>query len=199
MRKLFYALLAVTIFAFKVNAQSVKLNLEHAISPGTITTTDDQTIKGYIENQGSRDNQKQCLFYTDYNDRRTRKVYKPSELKGYTIENYQYKSLNYSGNISFIKSSNRNFLYVVKPGAITTCVYLIERDEQPVWQKGDEEPVSNASMLFSFKKNVLKLVGDYPELAAKIENKEKGYGLLNLQAIIDEYNAWYAAKNASKN
>jgi hypothetical protein len=88
---------------------------------------------------------------------------------------------------------------VVKPGAITTCVYLIERDEQPVWQKGDEEPVSNASMLFSFKKNVLKLVGDYPELAAKIENKEKGYGLLNLQAIIDEYNAWYAAKNASKN
>jgi hypothetical protein len=28
-----------------------------------------------------------------------------------------------------------------------------------------------------------------------VANKEKGYGLLNLLAIIDEYNAWFAAKN----
>jgi hypothetical protein len=33
------------------------------------------------------------------------------------------------------------------------------------------------------------LVKDDQELAAKIKNKEKGYSLLNIEAIVDEYNS----------
>jgi hypothetical protein len=39
-----------------------------------------------------------------------------------------------------------------------------------------------------------KLVDDYPELAAKVETKEKGYGLMKIYDIVDEYNAWWAKK-----
>jgi len=49
-------------------------------------------------------------------------------------------------------------------------------------------------MLFGFKKSMLKLVGDDAELAAKIERKDKGYGRLDIIAIVDEYNAWAASK-----
>jgi hypothetical protein len=39
-----------------------------------------------------------------------------------------------------------------------------------------------------------KLVDDYPELAAKVEAKEKGYGLMKIYDIVDEYNVWWAKK-----
>lgn len=73
-------------------------------------------------------------------------------------------------------------------------VYFIENEQQPVWQKGNDEPVSNSQLLFGFKKNAVKLVNDDAELVGKIERKEKGYGMLSLDKIVDEYNAWAAAQ-----
>ena len=192
MKKLFYLFLLFTAFAIKTNAQSNGPSLEYRLYPGTVTTTDGQTIKGHIRNGDNQYNQKKCEFYGDMNDSRSRKTYSPADLASYTIENYQYKSINYSGGLPFIKAS-RNFVFVVKSGSITTFVYYTP-DQQLVWQKGNEDPIGNASMLMSFKKNILKLVGDYPELAAKIQNKESGYGLLGIDKIVEEYNTWAASK-----
>jgi len=193
MQKNFFTIMLITFISIGAAAQNTKPNLEYRIYPGTVTTTDGQTIKGYVDNRDNESNQSKCIFYTDMHDGRTRKVYKPSELLGYSVENFQYKSMDYSGNISIGKAT-RSFLFILKPGPIGTYLYFISREEQPVWQKGDEEPVSNASMLFGFKKAVLKLVGDDADLAGKIDRKEKGYGKLDIMAIVDEYNTWAAAK-----
>jgi len=193
MQKNLFTIMLLTLISISALAQNSKPNLEYRIYPGTVTTTDGQTLKGYVYNQDRESNQSKCIFYTDMNDGRTRKVYKPADLQGYSVENIQYKSMDYSGNISIGKAT-RSFLFIAKPGPVSMYVYYISREEQPVWQKGDEEPVSNASMLFGFKKAMLKLVGDDADLAGKIDRKEKGYGKLDIMAIVDEYNTWAAAK-----
>jgi len=183
----------VAFIGMSAVAQSTKPNLEYRLYPGTVTTQDGQTISGYVSNRDNESNQSKCIFYTDMHDGRTKKVYKPSELKGYSVENIQYKSMDYSGNIGIGKAT-RSFIFIAKPGPISSYIYFIDRDEQPIWQKGDEEPVSNATMLFGFKKAITKLVGDDADLAGKIDRKEKGYGKLDIMAIVDEYNTWAAAK-----
>jgi hypothetical protein len=192
MSKIFYTFLLVSVLSIAANAQGSKPNLEYRAYPGTVTTLDGQTIKGYVLNGDNVRNQRKCIFFTDLNDGRTKTTYNPSDLIGYTVENIQYKSLSYSGNIGFGKAG-RNFLFVAKPGAVATYIYFAPGD-QLVWQKGDEEPVSNASMLMSFKKSAIKLFSDDAELIQKIENKEKGYGMLRIDSIVDEYNKWAAAK-----
>lgn len=147
---------------------------------------------GFVQNGDRERNQTKCIFYTNADDAKTKKTYKPSELKGYTIEDNHYRSVAYSGNINFGKAG-RNFLLITQPGRISMYSYFLD-DEQLVWQKGDEEPVNNASMLFSFKKNALKLLGDNTELSGKIERKEKGYGMTDIMGIVAEYNKWYDAK-----
>ena len=184
--------LLLIFISIQTQAQTGKFNLERRLYPGSVTKADGQVIRGFIFNQGKEDNQRQCLFYTDADDMRTKTVFKPADLVGYSIENFQYKSLNYSGNIGFGKSG-RNFLRVLKPGAVAEYIYYLG-EEQIVLQKGDEEPIGNASLFLSFRKSMLKLVGDDTELAGKIERKEKGYGLTAIDAIVDEYNAWAAAK-----
>jgi hypothetical protein len=58
---------------------------------------------------------------------------------------------------------------------------------------GDVVDVS--SLLLGYAKKMSGYVKDYPELAAKITNKEKGYGLLNINNVVREYNTWYMSKN----
>jgi hypothetical protein len=57
------------------------------------------------------------------------------------------------------------------------------------------EVVDISSLLLGYVKKMSGYVKDYPELAAKITNKEKGYGLMNINNVIREYNAWYLSKN----
>jgi hypothetical protein len=192
-KKLLFLMLLMVCIAFKIRAQqATSTDLPHGVHPGTVTTADGQTLQGYVVEQDYVRNQKECIFYTNYKDARTERIFHPDDLKGYSIENHQYQTIAYSGNLSFGKA-NKNFFYISKPGAITTYVYYAPQP-QVFWQKGDEEPVSNSSMLFGFKKAAIKLVGDDAELAAKIDRKEKGYGMMNLEQIVDEYNAWANSK-----
>lgn len=50
---------------------------------------------------------------------------------------------------------------------------------------------TSPKVLFSFKNVMSKYVSDYPELAKKIKNKEKGYRILAILKIINEYNAHF--------
>ncbi len=195
--KIFFTIIFFLCVTFtQVHAQQqvfTRSELAHKFYPGTVTLNDGQILSGYILNNRYSENQDKCEFYTDYKDSRTRKVYKPSEIAAYSVENDQYKSVPYNGNIAFGKPSP-HFLYITKPGAINSLVYYIDGQPQPVWQKGNDEAVTNSSLLFGFKKNVLRLVSDYPEVVDKINLKEKGYGMLGIDNIVNEYNAWAAAK-----
>ena len=53
-----------------------------------------------------------------------------------------------------------------------------------------------AGFLLGFKKKMSEYVSDYPELAKKIEKKEKGYGAMGHYQIVDEYNAWYIEQHS---
>ncbi|GAA4314214.1 hypothetical protein GCM10023149_10300 [Mucilaginibacter gynuensis] len=196
MNKFLTAMFFLSIAFLGVHAQQPQYTrsvLTSGVHPGTVTLSDGQILTGYVSNNNYTRNQDECIFYTDYNDQRTRKIYKPKDIAGYSIENDRYKSVPYSGNIAFGKA-DLHFLYIIKPGAINTLIYYIDGGEQPVWQKGNDAPVSNSLLLFSFKKNILKLVGDNAEIAGKIDRKESGYNLTGIKNIINEYNTWAAAQ-----
>ena len=50
---------------------------------------------------------------------------------------------------------------------------------------------NSMKMLMGFKKNMSKLVADYPELAGKIAKKKEGYQHQDIENIVKEYNEWY--------
>lgn len=194
MNKIYALLLLVGISSLQTKAQQFTApNLSYdKFYPGTVSTLDGQVLQGYIINRGPEQNQKKCIFYTDFNDYRTKKEYGPTHISGYSVENHHYKSIPYSGNIAFGKP-DKHFVYVAKPGAITTYVFWAP-EEQMVWQKGDETPVSNGALFMGFKKNMLRLVNDNAELSGKVERKEKGYGVTSVLQIIEEYNTWAESK-----
>jgi hypothetical protein len=183
------------------------------IYPGYIVTLNGDTVKGYVQHNNRVDNQDKAYFYTDPNSNKTKKSYNPSELKGYMVGDKVYRSIEWSGGL-FGKMMKFNLLE--KDGAIAQYTfyaksegYMIQvhnKDEddyaydarvserQSVFQKRNEKPFDQTSLGLSFAKKTSELVSDYPELAAKVKNKEKGYGMLNLLEIIDEYNRWAAAK-----
>jgi hypothetical protein len=115
-----------------------------------------------------------------------------------------YRTVRYSGGLS---SKAQRFLLVTMPGEITEFYFYSEdpmvaveadRPYDLVYYKWhdpkNDKPVTNSKFVFSFAKNMSEYVADYPELAEKVRNKEKGYGMLDMTKIMTEYNAWYASK-----
>ena len=72
--------LLLIFISIQTQAQTGKFNLERRLYPGSVTKADGQVIRGFIFNQGKEDNQRQCLFYTDADDMRTKTVFKPADL-----------------------------------------------------------------------------------------------------------------------
>lgn len=95
------------------------------------------------------------------------------------------------------------FIHVMEAGPITLYDYNFydagatpEVNEVKTYLLLPDGKVADASgLLLGFPKKMSEFVKDYPELAAKIANKEKGYGFLNINAVIREYNKWYLEKN----
>ena len=192
MNKILYTLLFVAVIGLQANAQGSISSLSHKLYPGTITKPGGEVVKGYVFNRGESGNQDKCIFWLDAADERTRTEYKPTDLIAYSIENVQYKTVNYSGNMPFGKASP-HFLMIDKAGAISELAYF-QSGTQLVIQKGDEDPISTTKLLLNFRGTMMKLVADDKELADKIDRKEKGYGRLETEAIISEYNTWAASK-----
>jgi len=180
--------------------------------PGYIIKNDGTKIEGYIEAQyrasngpiGSS-NQDKVIFFTDPKNKKTKIAYKPEDLKGYKIADKVYKTMNYSGGLL---AKPLRFLLLVNDGHIARYAWYDQNgyeginipkfDEKLILQKGDEKPVELSSFTLGFAKKMSEFVSDYKEQADKITNKDKGYGLLKIYDIIDEYNAWYL-KHSTKN
>jgi len=178
--------------------------------PGYIIKTDGTKIEGYIKAKPRAEleslggsNQKSVDFYTDPKGKKTKTVYKPEDLKEYKIADKVYRSIHYSGGLT---SKPLRFVLLASDGHIARYtwydqegydVHLVPQyKEKVIYQKGDEKPVELSDLAIGFTKKVSAMVSDDAELAAKITNKEKGYGMLALEKIIAEYNAWYEKNNA---
>jgi len=123
------------------------------------------------------------------------KIYKPDDLKEFYVNDIKW--------IPVTAMREKQFAPVSIDGPITTYwamslpegVEYISDDAE--WEKTeylrrlDGDPTAAGMMLIGFKKKMSAFVIDYPELAKKIEKKEKGYGAFGQIAIIEEYNAWY--------
>jgi len=140
----------------------------------------------------------------------------PSQIGGRDNSKY-YESENgtkwYSTKFTNLKAPDdpkkpggptpQTFLLTIEGGPITLFDYnFLDESVSPTkneiksyMQLQNGDLVEVASLLLGFPKKMSGWVSDYPELAKKIADKEKGYGVLGLNAIVREYNAWYIAKN----
>lgn len=168
------------------------------IYPGFYVTNTNDTIHGYFLHDDKKGNQKKCRFYTNEMDKKPTAEFKPEDIKSYKVADKLYRTLNYSGGLL---NKPLRFLLVTNDGGITEFVFYSEDaavQAQGVFHKPKDpshsDPITVSYFGLSFAKKLSDYISDYPVLAQKVANKEKGYGLLNLMAIIAEYNEWFAAK-----
>lgn len=168
------------------------------IYPGFYVTNANDTVQGYFMHGTQAGNQKKCSFYTNEMDRKPSKEFKPEDIKSYKVADKLYRTINFSGGLN---NKALRFNLVTKDGGITQYVFYSEDGSataEPVFHKPNDannnKPLQMGYFALGFAKKLGEYVSDYPELAAKVTGKEKGYGMLNLLAIIDEYNEWYAKK-----
>ncbi len=206
-------LAAMACISFSVQAQdwngtTYKFN---EIYPGYIISLSGDTTRGYVEHNGRTYNQKHCIFYPDAS-KKDRQKYKASEINGYGVADKHYRSINFTGGLL---GKPLGFVLLIKPGRVSQFIYYSKKDnvldvmgknetmadyearvhtDEIVWQKEGEKPFQQTELVLGFAKKISKLLSDYPELSEKVENKEKGYGIMNIYNIMDEYNAWWAAK-----
>ena len=171
---------------------------------GYVVLNDGTKVDGYIQAQvpASDDllagsNQTRVIFYKNPQDKKTKTIYKPQDLRAYKIDDKEYHSLDYGDLIG----PKQNFVLFKKEGRIRTYGWYVNDsdkrtlEEKLVLRKGDEKPFDMGSMLLSFSKKMSEIVQEDAELAAKITAKVKGYGLFNVLEIVAEYNDWYAKNN----
>ncbi|MBL7748856.1 MAG: hypothetical protein JNM19_15570 [Chitinophagaceae bacterium] len=200
-----FLIVAMALCLSAVNAQpnegpdwSGKVYVIGKIYPGFYVTNANDTVYGYFQHGTQAGNQKKCSFYTNEMDRKPTSEFKPDDLKSYKVGDKLYRSINFSGGLN---NKALRFNLVTKDGGITEYVFYSEDGSatpEPVFHKphdpNNNKPLQMGYFALGFAKKVAEYVSDYPALAAKVSGKEKGYGMLNLLAIFDEYNAWYAAK-----
>lgn len=177
--------------------------------PGYVTDADGNKTEGFIKYTNRKALQTDVLFYADKNDKKSKVKYKAKDLSEYKMADKVYHVIHYTGGL-LSKPVGGNLL--VEEGCISTYVYYAEAADASAMRKtsseteaefldrkyppttlflkdGDESPQTIAKMGMGFAKDMPEWIADQPELAEKVANKEKGYGFLNMHAVIEEYNA----------
>ncbi len=199
------------VSAITSNAQDWSTDVYHSgeLYPGYIIDATGKKTEGFIKYQNRYTMQNEVLFYTDKDDKKSKQDLKTKDLKEYKVADKLYHCINYSGGLS--GSAIRANL-VVKEGCIMEYVWYNRAENWALMQKGaseteeefmarmypsvmvymkpgDEKPRSLDYFGMKFADKMSEYVADNKDLAKKVADKEKGYGMLNIQAIIAEYNA----------
>lgn len=176
--------------------------------PGYVIDEDGKKIEGFIRYQNRYKMQNEVLFFAEKGNKKSKTKYKTADLKEYMVADKMYHCIHYSGGL--LKKPVRANL-VVKDGCITQYVWYDRAENYALMQRGaneTEEEFMNrmypSKMVFlkdgdeprsvdyfglKFAKKMSEYVADNEELAAKVTAKEKGYRMLAILEIIDEYNA----------
>jgi len=186
--------------------------------PGYIITNKGEKIEGYLKRFLKIKSQRKVKFFKTLDDKPV--VYGPKDLKAYKIENDYYESHPYEGlsgktkvfllrtvegkislfdyyirveddqgkELTLSKNGNTEISLDFDGTKIQTEILAV-KDEG----KGKKYlKFASSKVIFSFKGVMSKYVSDFPELAKKIKNKEKGYRILAILKIVNEYNAHFA-------
>jgi len=159
--------------------------------PGYVIYKDaSDTVKGWIENMGPTGNQEKAVFFGSQNDKKPVAKYTPENVKSYGFKDKHYRSMHYSGGL-FEKPLR--FLLLVKEGGIATYKWYADKQEDVYAKVNDPStlPHTQDYFLLKFKTKMADFVADFAELSKKIGNGEKGYGIMKLFDIFEEYNKWY--------
>lgn len=183
--------------------------------PGYIITNEGEKIEGYLKRFLKIKSQRKVKFFKTLEDKPV--VYGPEDLKAYKIENDYYETHPYEG----LSGKTKVFLLRTVDGKISLFDYYIRVEddkgaEMTLSKKGNTEisldfdgskiqteilavkngddylKFASSKVIFSFKNIMSKYVSDYPELAKKIKDKEKGYRILSILNIVNEYNQHFA-------
>jgi hypothetical protein len=183
---------SVSVFGQDWSGETYKYNKIYA---GYYVTLAGDTINGYLRHGDKVKNQKNCEFFENEMDRKPLHKFSPKDISAYTVGDKVYRSVNYSGGLM---SKPLRFNLVLRDGPITEYIFYSEdgtAEERGFFHKphdprnSDPKQLSDFSLKFS--KKMSDYVEDYPELAEKVRNKDKGYGLIRILDIIEEYNTWY--------
>ncbi|WP_323789309.1 hypothetical protein [Psychroserpens sp.] len=179
--------------------------------PGYVITNNGEKIEGYLKRFLKIKSQRKVKFFNTLDDKPI--VYDPKDLKAYKIENDYYETHPYEG----LNGKTKVFLLRTVEGKINLFDYYIRVEddkgrELTLSKEGNKEisldfdgtkiqteilavkdgkeylKFTSPKLMFSFKGVMSKYVSDYPELAKKIKNKEKGYRILGILKIVNEYN-----------
>jgi hypothetical protein len=203
------AIAAMTIATVNAQDWSGSVYQFGKVYPGYIVKLSGDTVNGFVQHQNRSKNQTECNFYTDPNDKKSKVTYKSDDIKAYKVGDKDYRAIRYSGGL--IGKAVR-FNLLVADGHIARYMwYYKEQDinmqsgnesdydfdkrihtEKQVYIKGDAQPFDHDKFALRWGKVMSELVSENAELATKVSNKDKGYGLLNHYDIISEYNTWYA-------
>lgn len=193
----FIVVLCSLLLSAKAQDWSERVYKIGKIYPGFYVTNANDTIGGYFLHDDKKGNQKKCRFYANEMDKKPTAEFKPEDIKCYSVGDKVYRTVNYSGGLL---NKPLRFLLIVKDGGITEYVFYSEdaaAEAQTVFHKRFDplhyDPVTISYFGLGFAKKLSDYISDYPALSKKVSDKEKGYGMLNLLAIIAEYNVWFAS------
>lgn len=154
---------------------------------GYIVDNDGERVRGYIQYLGEPDRYEKVIFKEEKNSKKSK--FTPKKIKGYKVAGVEYRSCNFKAVIM----RDTKFLEVGKDGCMEMLSWRKYDREDQAWKgeivlRVNGEAVSTQTFLMGFAKRMSALVKDNKELYNKVKNKQKGYRLLALEAIVDEYN-----------
>ena len=181
-------ILTLSLLAFQSTAQQGYKAGQYY--EGYVIKTDGSRVEGFIRYGSMPWNRNYLTFYKDKTNRRTKKEYKPKNVAGYKVGSEEYHTIRFGAVIK-----EYVFAKLEVDGHIKT--YSVAEETEEGWRyvmvlkKGDEEAIG-VTRFIRFAKQMSEYINDYEELSTKVKNKEKGYRLLHMEAILAEYNKWYA-------
>lgn len=160
---------------------------------GYIVKDDGTKERGYIQHLDESDRYEKVVFKTD--PKAKKQKFKVGQIAGYKVADTEYRGVEYAD----VMFKGRKFLIIDELGCINTYHFRQYNATDRTWEtitifENDEGAINSQKFLLSFAKSMADLVKADPELAEKVLNKEKGYGLLNMYNIVSEYNANCKAK-----
>lgn len=153
---------------------------------GYIIKTDGSKERGYIYYDDESIRYEKVVFKKEQKGKKER--FKPKDIAGYKVADQVYHTVQFQD----IPFKNTKFLLLQKEGCLSMYSYRTLSDG--AWStvmilKNDDKAINTQNFILGYADKMAEMVKDDTRLADKIKNKEKGYSLLNIEAIVDEYNA----------
>ncbi|MEO2061000.1 MAG: hypothetical protein ABGW76_13060 [Mesonia sp.] len=183
-----FLLLSLLVFSsLSAFSQNAEYNIGYFYE-GYIITNDGEEKRGFIQYLDESDRYEKVLFKAE--KRGKKEKFKPKDIKAYHVADVTYHAVKYED----IPFKNEKFLILEKEGCLNQYYYRKYNNEDRAWEtevilKNDEKAISTQKFIMGFASKMAEMVKSNEELAQKVRNKEKGYGLFKLEAIVDEFNA----------